>query len=173
MSPSKSESKSNRPASITGGCLCGSIRYTINFSQDTKWPPESATCQCTMCRKWTSSLLAPFIVVRPSQLTPYPFTKFLTYTEYESSRNRFRGFCTKCGSSLIWRSDDQKETLDLFLGTVDEKWLVQEKDVGKDLATPNQFQFWCENAIEGVTDVVRGGRKFLKEEDEGGERELK
>lgn len=66
---------------------------------------------------------------------------------------------------MIWRSDDQPKTLDLFLGTVDEKWLVQEKEIGKALATPNQFQFWCENKIEGVTDVLNGGRQFLREED--------
>lgn len=64
---------------------------------------------------------------------------------------------------MIWRSDDNPETFDLFLGTVDEKWLVHEKEVGKALATPNQFQFWCENVIVGVTDTVKGGRSFLKE----------
>lgn len=53
--------------------------------------------------------------------------------------------------------------LDVFLGTVDEKWLVQEKEIGKLLATPNEYQFWCENRVEGVSDVVQGGRKFLKE----------
>ncbi len=35
------------------------------------------------------------------------------------------GFCGGCGTSLIWRSEGDKRTFDLFLGTVDEKWLVQ------------------------------------------------
>jgi hypothetical protein len=51
---------------------------------------------------------------------------------------------------------------------VDEKWLVEEKEIGKALATPNQFQFWCENKIEGVTDVLKSGRMFLREEDSEG-----
>ena len=74
---------------------------------------------------------------------------------------------------MIWRSADRPESWDLFLGTVDEKWLVAEKEVGKALATPNQFQYWCENVVEGVTDVVKGGRRFLKEDDGTGEGELK
>jgi hypothetical protein len=70
---------------------------------------------------------------------------------------------------LIWRDEDNPETLDLFLGTVDEKWLVHEKEAGKALATPNQFQFWCENAVEGVSDILEGGTRFAKEG--GAERE--
>lgn len=30
----------SRPESITGGCLCGSIRYTIHFPADAEWPPS-------------------------------------------------------------------------------------------------------------------------------------
>jgi hypothetical protein len=137
-----------------------------------------------MCRKWTSSLLAQFIVLQPSHIRP-ELSKLPTYKEYQSSAKRFRGFCGNCGSSLIWRSDDNVETLDLFLGTIDEDWLVGEKiegsahdsefgtiyqrkgGVGKEIGTPNQFQFYCENAIKGVTDVLRGGKMFLKEDKDG------
>jgi hypothetical protein len=27
------------PKSITGGCLCGGIRYTIKFTEASPWPP--------------------------------------------------------------------------------------------------------------------------------------
>lgn len=27
------------PSVITGGCLCGAIRYTVNFNQEYPWPP--------------------------------------------------------------------------------------------------------------------------------------
>jgi hypothetical protein len=87
---------------------------------------------------------------------------------------------------MIWRSEDNVETLDLFLGTIDERWLVGEKvegsqekcnefggvserkgGFGKQLATPNQFQFWFENAIGGVTDILSGGEKYLREDTDG------
>jgi hypothetical protein len=110
-----------------------------------------------MCRKWTSSLLAQFLVLRPAQICGFPFSwpsqsssqyQYIanspvssSYAEYQSSPNRHRGFCAKCGSTPIWRSSDRPETLDLFLGTVDEEWLVRDKEMGKALATPNQYQF--------------------------------
>jgi hypothetical protein len=137
-----------------------------------------------MCRKWTSSLFPQFIVVLPSQITP-PLSSSLTYREFESSPKRFRGFCSKCGSPLIWRSEDNTATWDLYLGTIDEKWLVGEKvpgsekktefgirydrtgGVGKIVGTPNQYQYWCENAIEGVTDLLHGGERYLTEKTEG------
>lgn len=86
-----------------------------------------------------------------------------------------------CGTSLIWRSDDKKDTLDLYVGTIDERWLVGERvkdsekttkhgvmvervgSLGKELCTPSEFQFYYENAIPGITDLVPGGKKFLVE----------
>lgn len=137
-----------------------------------------------MCRKWTASLLTQFMVISPKQIVP-SLSSFPTYKEYSSSLRRFRGFCGNCGSPLIWRSEDKTDTLDLYLGTIDEQWLVGEKvegsekrtkhgvtvervgSLGKELCTPSEFQFYCENAIPGITDLVPGGRKFLVENDDG------
>ena len=118
-----------------------------------------------MCRKWTSSLIAQFIVVAPSQLE-VPFGDFPEYKEFSSSPNRFRGFCVQCGTSLIWRSGDSEAAFDLFIGTLDEEWLVPRH--GKipqehTLAKPNGTQYWMENAIEGVTDILPGEKRFAQE----------
>src|SRR5579871_751180 len=101
-----------------------------------------------MCRKWTSALVPQSITVQAEQLTPQPqllSSTFAEYTEYESSPGCFRGFCSRCGSTIVWRSENQKAEVDVFLGTVDERWLVGEKGhdgrrvggFGKELATPN------------------------------------
>jgi len=131
-----------------------------------------------MCRKWTASLLPQFLTLQVEQLTPQPQlfpSTFPEYSEYESSPRCFRGFCSRCGSSILWRSDDQKENIDLLLGTVDERWLVGEKGhdgrriggFGKELATPNDNQIWCENEIPGCTDLLHGGLRYLKGHDNG------
>jgi hypothetical protein len=131
-----------------------------------------------MCRKWTSSLLPHFLTLQVEQLTPQlqllPST-FAEYTEYESSPGNFRGFCSRCGSSILWRSQDSKEDFDLFLGTVDERWLVGEKGqdgrrvggFGKELSMPSYKQFWCENEIPGITDLLNGGVRYWKEDKDG------
>ncbi|KAK6453316.1 hypothetical protein FP744_10009568 [Trichoderma asperellum] len=162
------------PNAITGGCLCGSIRYSISASSEGPWPPQHVKLISqigTMCRKWTSSLIAQFIIVLPAQLSP-PFHSQETYDEYESSPGRYRGFCKRCGTSLVWRSADDGSTVDVFLGTVDERWLVHEDDgkVGQALGRPNGTQFWMENAIPGVTDLMKGGKEFLREGEDGWER---
>ncbi|KAF5007333.1 hypothetical protein FDECE_6343 [Fusarium decemcellulare] len=127
---------------------------------------QSSSCQCTMCRKWTSSLVAQFLVLSPKQLTP-ALNTFPAFKEYMSSPGRYRGFCSDCGTSLAWRSTDYTPIFDLYLGTVDEKWLVDHGDVGKALATPNGTQYWLQNAIEGVTDKLKGGREYLTEGPDG------
>jgi hypothetical protein len=42
---------------------------------------------------------------------------------------------------------------------------------GKELATPNYKQFWCENEIPGSTDLLNGGARYWKE-DKNGERPI-
>ena len=166
------ENRASSPVDrLTGGCLCGSIRYAVRFSESLPFPPVSSTCQCTMCRKWTASLVAQFIVIRPEQIYP-PLDSNTEYKEYMSSRNRFRGFCSDCGSPLIWRSDDDQSTVDLYIGTLDEVWLTGHMltdgaEIANSLAKPNGTQFWMENAIPGVTDLVAGGRRYQQEGPDG------
>ncbi|KAF5027186.1 hypothetical protein F66182_674 [Fusarium sp. NRRL 66182] len=154
------------PSVITGGCLCGAIRYTIHFSEEFPWPPTSSSCQCTMCRKWTSSLVAQFLVISPKQLKP-ALNSFPSFKEYTSSPRRHRGFCGDCGTSIAWRSADYTPIFDLYLGTVDEQYLVGDGPVEKTLATPNGTQYWLKNVIHGVTDKLRGGREYLAEGPDG------
>ena len=62
------------------------------------------------------------------------------------------------------------------MGTLDEEWLVggecvegggEKKVVGKEtgrvLARPNGYQFWCEKAVEGVSDGLVGGTRLASE----------
>jgi hypothetical protein len=84
----------------------------------------------------------------------------------------------------LWRTEERPEEIDLFLGTVDERWLVGERvdsgrstgdtagptrkgGVGKALGTPMDGQYYYENVIPGVTDGLRGGKKYLTHPSEG------
>lgn len=134
---------------------------------------QSASCQCTMCRKWTSSLFPQFLTLSAKQITP-DLSTYPSYKEYRSSEACLRGFCNQCGSSLLWRTEENPDQIDVFLGTVDEKWLVEQKadiatatgqteseSIGKTLGTPMHAQYYYENVIKGVTDFVQGGKRYL------------
>ncbi len=37
---------------ITGGCLCGAVRYEIDADQ---LADDASYCHCSMCRRWSGS----------------------------------------------------------------------------------------------------------------------
>ncbi|KAH7043172.1 Mss4-like protein [Macrophomina phaseolina] len=170
----------SRPDSVTGGCLCGAIRYTIHFPADAEWPPShNATCQCTQCRKTTGSLLPQLLEIPLSHVTPdltptYDAAALPSYRLYRSSSRACRGFCTACGSSLTWIDAERPETIEVHVGTLDEEVLIgrlveskeEERDEygvrqkreggwGRELGKARWHNF-VENAVPGVTDRMEG-----------------
>lgn len=94
----------------TGSCLCGGVAYAL--SGDLR---NSVACHCQQCRK-TSGHYVSATQVGPEQLT---VTKDDTLAWYQSSPGAFRGFCTKCGSSLFWRHVDDNGRVSVMSGTLD------------------------------------------------------
>ena len=84
----------NDEEKITGGCLCGAIRYEANG------PPVSAgACHCRACQRFTGSAFGAYVGFPRAALR---FTKgepkvFVRHSIKE------RGFCPECGSSLTDR----------------------------------------------------------------------
>lgn len=94
----------DKSAAITGGCLCGEVRYQINEpSIDTNY------CHCRMCQRFSG---APVVAATAFPRKAVVFTKgnpkYFEVTQehamfYKSSLIAERGFCPNCGSSLIYR----------------------------------------------------------------------
>jgi len=177
-------STTGTPVSVTGGCNCESIRYTVTFPADFNWPAkENGTCQCTICRKFTGSLVPQSISVATSWISP-PLSGSQTFKIYRSSSKGERGFCSDCGSSLTFKYIEQPERIELNLGTFDEEVLVgkkvgqkssgeygmhttREKALGTLLCqTADSRNIWWENAIKDVTDD-RPGLKYWRDVEDG------
>ncbi len=79
---------------VTGGCLCGKIRYEV-----TEPVLENNFCHCRMCQKSTG---APVIAGSTYPADALRFTKGEP-KYYQSSPFAERGFCANCGSSLTYR----------------------------------------------------------------------
>jgi class 3 adenylate cyclase len=85
---------SQKKEPITGGCLCGAVRYEISESVI-----DAGFCHCRMCQRFSGSPVSGFASfprgsVRFTQGEP----KY-----YASSSLAERGFCANCGSSLTFR----------------------------------------------------------------------
>ncbi len=96
---------------LTGGCLCGAVRY------ETRTPLRPVmVCHCGQCRKWHGS---------PGAYSNAPNDRFLLTEQrglrwFASSSSAKRGFCGDCGSSLFFRRNDG-DSISFTAGSLDGK----------------------------------------------------
>jgi hypothetical protein len=82
---------------LPGGCLCGAVRFSAL--------PEKMTmdvCHCSMCRRWSGGAWMTVFC------TDVAFEDESAIGVFNSSDWAERGYCTKCGSTLFWRTKDRK-----------------------------------------------------------------
>lgn len=97
---------------MTGGCLCGAVRYAARAHLK-----DAYYCHCRMCQKSTGAPAEIAVPVEPGTLS---FTagaaKF-----HRSSPFGARGFCAECGSRLLWRhvGGARPEWTNLAVGSLD------------------------------------------------------
>ncbi len=113
---------------VTGGCLCGAIRY-----ESTAPPNWVSYCHCRICQKAYGALFGLFAA--------FPEAAF-RYTRgapkyYRSSPRARRGFCRDCGSPVDFRYDDRRER-GVLIGTLDrpEEWPADRRHNGIESEVP-------------------------------------
>jgi len=103
---------------IRGGCLCGGIRYEFEGAIE-----MSEHCHCGMCRKAHGAAFSTNAVVKSAGLKVLDPIGLLT--EYESSPNRRKCFCGRCGSQLFIRRSDRPDATVVTLGTLDDDPVIR------------------------------------------------
>ena len=95
--------------SVSGGCLCGAVRYQLK-------PPlrPVVACHCRQCRRSSGHFVSATCVARKN----FALTSSEALKWYRSSQRAERGFCRECGSSLFW-SADALDTISIMTGTID------------------------------------------------------
>jgi len=94
---------------LTGGCLCGRVRY-----EATPDHREGYYCHCRMCQLATGNTRAAFINLRKAELRWLGEPAY-----YASSKIARRGFCSHCGTPLSFDYPDS-ERLDITVGSLDD-----------------------------------------------------
>lgn len=92
-----------------GGCLCGAVTFEV--VGDLR---QVLICHCSQCRRTSGHLWAA---------TAAPVDAVKTHEQgtlrwYRSSELAQRGFCSGCGSSLFWKTDDSG-SLSIAAGSLD------------------------------------------------------
>ena len=100
-------------SSVSGSCFCGSVRF--HFELPSKW---CAHCHCSMCRKVHGAGYVTWVGFESSHFQLEGGENALTW--FESSTGASRGFCSTCGSSMLFKSERWAGELHVALGCLDE-----------------------------------------------------
>jgi hypothetical protein len=101
--------------SITGGCLCGKIRYTV--SQPLQ---NIIACHCTHCQK-ASGAGASHNAVVPLSAVSFASGAPKLYEDIAQSGNILkRFFCGDCGSPIYSQREKVPDMIVLKVGTLDD-----------------------------------------------------
>lgn len=94
---------------ITGGCVCGAVRYQVNGSLR----PVIA-CHCEQCRRFSGH----FVAATATRKIYFQWlnTNGLKWYSYQPGLRQ--GFCQECGSSLFFE-DEQGERISIAAGSLD------------------------------------------------------
>jgi hypothetical protein len=104
---------------ITGGCLCGKVRY----SADTE-PTFVGLCHCHDCQKFTGSAFAVVIALPKSAVTVTGGLRGFTKLG-DSGKPIERRFCPECGASVIEEAKAMPGVVMIAAGTLDDQTWVK------------------------------------------------
>src|ERR1700761_7972503 len=101
-------------ADLTGGCLCGRVRYTLVGE-----PAFSGLCHCRNCQRYTGSTFEA-VTVYPSAAVAVQ-GELKTYNDTgDSGKTVFRRFCPNCGSGVIADAELMPDLTIVLAGTLDD-----------------------------------------------------
>jgi hypothetical protein len=96
---------------ITGGCLCGQVRYTIIGR-----PIRSGICHCRDCQRYTGSAFESFMIFFATSVSIRGHLR--SFGGIADPGNAvYRRFCPDCGSGVVNWSDGDPGIIVVQAGT--------------------------------------------------------
>jgi hypothetical protein len=106
-------------ADITGGCLCGRVRYTL-----TGEPAFSGVCHCRNCQRYTGSAFEP-VVAYPSDAVSIQGELKAYQDTGDSGKPVYRNFCPNCGSGILAEAEVLPDIKIILVGGFDDPSVYQ------------------------------------------------
>ena len=101
------------PSSLSGGCLCGGVRYEL-----TEAPVSASYCHCRRCQRRTGTAASAQARVAPGALRIVQGAELVR--EWAPPDGWPKCFCSVCGGALWSRSPTDPDLFSVRLGTFDE-----------------------------------------------------
>ena len=99
---------------ISGGCLCGAVRYAI-----TSPPVTVRTCWCRLCQKLGAGSATVNAMFDKSTVTVTG--ELSDYVRKADSGNKMhRRFCPKCGTPMFSEAEARPNIIGIRVGTLDD-----------------------------------------------------
>jgi hypothetical protein len=116
---------------ITGGCLCGKVRYTADAE-----PVFAGVCHCRNCQKESGSAFAIVIGIPQTALSVQGDLK--TFEDKgDSGKAMLRRFCPHCGSTVMDEAEALPGVIMVQVGTLDDpSWVKPAMQIYCDSAQP-------------------------------------
>lgn len=103
---------------VTGGCLCGAVRFTIEAE-----PLAARTCWCRLCQ-YLGGGTATANVCFPSDAVTITGEVRYHRSVADSGNVMQRGFCPVCGTPLTSAAESRPHLLFIRAGTLDDPDLI-------------------------------------------------
>ena len=105
---------STTPASTTGGCLCGGIRFELT---EPAHADSAGYCHCTRCQRRTGTAASPQARIDGRTFRLLQGADLLQAWRPEGGFEKC--FCRTCGSHLFSRNPDDPAEMSIRLGAFD------------------------------------------------------
>jgi hypothetical protein len=118
-------------ADITGGCLCGAVRYSASGD-----PAFVGVCHCRDCQKFSGGAFAVIVGV-PRSAVKMQGTLGTFSKQGDTGKVIHRRFCPACGSSLLDEAEALPDVAMIAAGTLDDpSWVKPAMQIYCDSAQP-------------------------------------
>ena len=100
---------------ITGGCLCGAVRYEVSGE-----PVRIINCHCDDCRKTTGAAFATNVFFKEADITILQGTPKSFQHTADSGATMTKEFCDQCGSQIFGKGSRGVGVKSVRAGTIDD-----------------------------------------------------
>jgi|SRR5579862_3353021 len=109
---------------MTGGCLCGQVRYSANAE-----PAFTGVCHCTSCQKQSGGAFNIVVAVPQAALSMTGTTKSYA-ARGDSGNDNVSKFCPNCGSVILSEPAVMPGVSILRVGTLDDtSWIKPSMEI--------------------------------------------